>query len=83
LISTYEEKIKELTGKKKKAQGDLGKQLYTSEQFGTASEKVFNTLKKPMEMWKSDEYNDKRTILFMYFEDNCGMIINWDLEPLV
>ncbi len=69
LISTYEEKIKELTGKKKKAEGDLGKQLYTSEQFGTASNKVFNTLKKPMEMWKSDEYNDKRTILFMYFED--------------
>lgn len=68
LIGTYEEKIKELTGKKKKAEGDLGKQLYTSEQFGTASEKVFNTLKKPMEMWKSDEYNDKRTVLFMYFE---------------
>lgn len=69
LISTYEDKIKELTTKMKKAKHDLGKQLYTSEQFGTASKKVFNTLKKPMDMWKSDEYDDKRTILFMYFED--------------
>ena len=65
----YEGKIKELVKKK----DGLGKQLkgnkYTSEQFGTATDKVFNTLKKPMEMWKSDDYNDKRTILFMYFED--------------
>lgn len=68
LISTYEDKIKELTFKKKKAENNLAKQLYTSEQFGTTSKKVFNTLKKPMDMWKSDDYNDKRTILFMYFE---------------
>jgi len=68
LINTYEEKIKELVGKKKKTERDLGKQFYTAEQFGTASEKVFKILKDPMSMWKSDEYDDKRTILFMYFE---------------
>lgn len=69
LITTYEEKIKELAGKEKKAKADLAKQSYTAEQFGTASEKVFNTLKNPMSMWKSDDYDDKRTILFMYFEE--------------
>ncbi len=69
LINTYEEKIKDLKIQEKQAEQELNKQAYTSEQFGTASEKVFNTLKKPMEMWKSDEYDDKRTILFMYFED--------------
>lgn len=69
LIATYEEKIKELIKQEKQAEQNLNKQSYTAEQFGTASEKVLNTLKKPMEMWKSDEYNDKRTILFMYFEE--------------
>ena len=69
LISTYEEEIKDLKGKKKQGDQDLSKRKYTSEEFGTASDKVFSTLKDPMSMWKSDEYNDKRTILFMYFED--------------
>ena len=53
--------------------GEIEKKLrqdnYTDKDFGTASKKVFDTLKNPMEMWQSDEYNDKRTILFMYFED--------------
>ena len=68
LIETYEDKIKDLKIKKKSGQQDLNKRKYTSEEFGTASDKVFNTLKNPVSMWKSDEYNDKRTILFMYFE---------------
>lgn len=69
LIFTYEEEIKKLKVKKKQGEQDLSKRKYTNEEFGTASDKVFNTLKDPMSMWKSDEYNDKRTILFMYFEE--------------
>jgi len=69
LIATYEEKIKDLRSKKKLGDENLNKRKYTNEEFGTASDKVLNTLKDPMSMWKSDEYNDKRTILFMYFED--------------
>ena len=69
LITTYEEEIKELKKKKKQGAQDLSNRKYTSEEFGTASDKVFNTLKNPVSMWKSDEYNDKRTILFMYFEN--------------
>ena len=69
LIVAYEEEIKDLKRKKKEGEKDLGKRKYTSEEFGTASEKVLNTLKDPMSMWKSEEYNDKRAILFMYFED--------------
>ena len=42
---------------------------YDEKTFGTALNKVFDVLKKPLDMWQSDEYNDKRTILFMYFED--------------
>ena len=70
LIKIYEEKIKELQEKKKLGEQELSKRKYTAEEFGTASDKVFNTLKNPVSMWKSNEYNDKRAILFMYFEEN-------------
>ncbi len=69
LISTYESQIKELVKTEDQIEQSLLKQSYTPEQFGTASEKVFNTLKKPVDMWKSDNYNDKKAILFMYFEE--------------
>ena len=69
LIDIYEGKIKELAGRKEEREKNLRQNIYTNKDFGTASEKVFNTLKKPLEMWQSNDYNDKRTILFMYFED--------------
>lgn len=69
LIDIYEGKIKDLVARKKGIEKQLQKNNYTDKDFGTASEKVFETIKKPLDMWKSDDYNDKRTILFMYFED--------------
>lgn len=69
LIAIYENEIIGLKRKKAQIENNLNRQKYTSEQFGTASDKVFKTLKKPMDMWKSDDYNDKRTIFFMYFEE--------------
>lgn len=69
LKGIYEDKVKELAETKKLLDKKLGSNKYTEEDFGTASEKVLNTLKKPVDMWKSDDYNDKRTILFMYFEE--------------
>ncbi len=70
LIDIYEGKIKELAVRKEELKKKQKQNNYTDKDFGTASEKVFNTLKKPMQMWQSNEYNDKRTILFMYFEEN-------------
>ncbi|MDP2649662.1 MAG: recombinase family protein [bacterium] len=69
LIDIYEGKIKDLADKKKELEQKLRQNNYSDKDFGTAVDKVFNTLKKPLDMWQSDEYNDKRTILFMYFED--------------
>lgn len=69
LKSVYEKELKDFLDKKKVAEKDLSKKNYTSEQFGTASEKVFNTLKDPISMWRSDQYDDKRMVLYMYFED--------------
>ncbi len=68
IAQTYEDKIKELRNSLTLAEQNLDKKPYTSEEFGTASNRVLNTLKNPMDMWKSDDYIDKRTILYMYFE---------------
>jgi len=70
LVDIYEGKIKDLATRKKELQKNQKQNNYTDKDFGTASKKVFDTLKKPMEMWESDEYDLKRTILFMYFEEN-------------
>lgn len=69
LIDIYEGKIKELADRKKELEKQLRQDNYTDKDFGTATEKVFNVLKTPLDMWQSDNYNDKRAILFMYFED--------------
>ncbi len=68
VAQTYEDKIKDLRKTLILAEQNLNKKPYTSEEFGTASNRVLNTLKNPMDMWKSDDYTDKRTILYMYFE---------------
>ncbi len=69
LLETYEEEIKKLKANRKEKEIQLGKQQYTPEEFGTATNKVFSILKDPMSMWKSDDYNDKKTILSMYFDE--------------
>ena len=69
LKAAYEKELKEAITKKKQVDGKLKEKKYTKEQFGTATNKVFDTLKQPMSMWQSDQYDDKRLVLFMYFED--------------
>ncbi len=69
LVAVYEEKIKTLVKRKKEIEQQLPQNPYSEKNFGTALEKVFGVIKKPVEMWQSDDYNDKRTILLMYFED--------------
>ena len=68
MVDTYESTIKSLRKKQLDAEQKLNKKKYTSVEFGTASNRVLDTLKNPMDMWKSDDFTDKRTILFMYFE---------------
>lgn len=69
LRNVYENKILELSATEKKLEHDLQNKDYTEKDFGTASKKVLTTLTRPMELWQSPEYNDKRIILFMYFEN--------------
>lgn len=66
LVIYYEGELKKLlTEKKDLGTKDFGK--YTDEEFGTATDIVFTALKKPLDMWKSDKKEDKRTIFNMYF----------------
>lgn len=69
LISVYEGRIKELVEKKKELEEQSPRNFYTDKNFGTALENVFDVIKNPISMWQSDDYEDKKTILFMYFEE--------------
>ncbi len=46
----------------------IEKPPYTKEQFGTASEKVLNTLRNTLRMWKSNDIQDRFTVFSMYFD---------------
>ncbi len=41
--------------------------MYSAAEFGTATDRVITALKNPLEMWKSEYLEDKRTIFYMYF----------------
>lgn len=70
LVAIYEGKIKELVEKKKEIERQLPHNPYSDQNFGTALEKVYGAIKKPVQMWESDDCRDKRTIIGMYFENN-------------
>lgn len=76
LIESYEEQIKELKQNKRLLENQLKENYYTQNDFGTASDLVFTALKNPIKLWKSDDYNDKRSIILMYFDDK----IRYDLK---
>ncbi len=68
LVANYETQLAELLARKEKLEAAPQADVYTEQQFGTASKKVFDTLKDPVSMWQSPNYEDKRTIAYMYFD---------------
>jgi|SRR3989344_5449730 len=69
LISEYEGEVRKLSVREKEINSQLGSRI-DKEVFGTAVENVFGILKKPQEMWRSEDYRDKTSILLMYFGEN-------------
>jgi len=69
LIETYEEKIRRLTSNKTEIDARMKTPSYTEHQFGTALDKVCNTLQEPLLLWQSDSLEDKTTVLYMFFEN--------------
>lgn len=69
LVTEYENMILELENKLKVIDEEMPVEKYTEKEFGTAYSLVFATLKDPMVMWKSDNIENKRTIMYMYFDE--------------
>lgn len=69
LIEIYEKRLESLLAEKRNVEGlIINKPILDDNKFGTSLKKVKETLKNPISLWKSDYLEDKRTILFMYFE---------------
>jgi DNA invertase Pin-like site-specific DNA recombinase len=70
VFNVCEKQISDLENQKKEILKEIVKpEVYTTEKFGTASEKVFLILKQPITIWRNENLEIKRTILYMYFEE--------------
>jgi site-specific DNA recombinase len=69
LISTYETQIEKLVKKKTELLDVVPPPSYSPKDFGTQLDKVIKVLENPLLLWNSDNPEDKRTILYMYFEN--------------
>lgn len=68
LIQVYETEIQNLLKQKKNDIQHKTHEIYSSKEFGTAMDIVFGVLSDPLKMWNSPKYEDKRTIISMYFD---------------
>ncbi|MEN9328655.1 MAG: hypothetical protein RI947_1463 [Candidatus Parcubacteria bacterium] len=69
LIGLYEKEIKKLNEQKRKIHLDSNTPLFSQSDFGTVVTVVLKTLEKPLQLWKSDDLQQKRNIIGMYFDD--------------
>lgn len=68
IVSSYEKEMAKLHAQREELISHMGDDVYTIEQFGTAAKQIMTTLTQPLNIWKSDDYQDKRTITHMYFK---------------
>ena len=68
LINLYEEQIIKLNQELKEISVSLKTRQFTPEQFRNAMDMVFQLLKDPVTLWKSDQKVNKQTLLQMYFD---------------
>lgn len=66
LIQTYEEKIEKLSDEKKEFTNKK-RVVYDKNIFEKSLNRVNQVLENPLDLWNSDNYEDKRTVLYMYF----------------
>ncbi len=76
LIKLYENEIEKLLKEKGELKIDVTPQNYNNQELGTAYDKVMQILEHPIAIWKSDNIEEKRTVLYMYF--NGGLAYNRD-----
>lgn len=68
LIRTYEAELTKLGKKKEDLESITFTTRYTTEQFGTATKKVIETLENPVGMWQTKNLEDQLTVFFMHFD---------------
>lgn len=69
VAAAYEKELKSLVTKREELPVDGVVGQYTQQEFGIASRRVMGTLKDPLGMWKSEEYENKRIVAEMYFDE--------------
>jgi site-specific DNA recombinase len=76
LITEYEKSVTENAEKISKLKDEMNKIKYPPEMFQTAVRIVFDYLKNPVNQWDNPDYQKKRLLLNMYFENR----ITYDME---
>jgi len=69
LAEKYEEEANKLLKEQQALQSPTHIKNHSAEEFGTAKKIVFETIKNPLAMWQSKNYDNRKTILYMYFDE--------------
>lgn len=69
LRTQYENKVIELEKELQRINTKAQPQKYSQEEFETASEIVFNTLRNPVMMWRQENIESQRSIIYMFFNE--------------
>ena len=56
------------TDRQKEIKVQSTRALFSEKDFGTACKTVLDTLERPLVMWKRDNIENRKNILYMYFE---------------
>lgn len=67
--SFYEGEIEKLLVEKNRL-SENHEEMFTKEEFGTATDTVLGVLKNPVKLWKKGDVLEKRTVFNMYFLEN-------------
>ncbi len=69
VVSVYEQLIEKLSNERDHIGSGDEKPKLTENKFGTCLNRVYDTLENPLLLWHSDNLEDQRTVLYMYFEN--------------
>jgi site-specific DNA recombinase len=88
MVRLYESKVSELLKRKEDLEKAINTNPYTQNKFGTALNKVTETLNNPITTWKSENLTDKQNIVYMFFDgklpyDYQNGFGNTTLEPVI
>ena len=88
LLIAYETQLKEFIMQRKSVANPTPIEEYTEEEFRTASDMVFGILEEPVRVWKNPRYENKATIVQMYFPNRLSYRVNEgfrtvEIEPTI